>query len=157
MWYALGSALSLQVRPLTPPSNSFLANFPPLPLYHHFSSSEPHYPSFETLPQTSPCLKSGPFPINLLYCQQIYLKPNGMTPWLKTHHLLFSAMGMTLFTTIPYCSLTLTLQPWSAFHQSLKLQNTLYTSLIVLMLFPLPKLFLHPSSMCRSCDHEAGS
>lgn len=75
MWYALGSALSLQVRPLTPPSNSFLANFPPLPLYHHFSSSEPHYPSFETLPQTSPCLKSGPFPINLLYCQQIYLKP----------------------------------------------------------------------------------
>lgn len=116
--------------PLSPPLNSFLTNFPPL-----------------GLPITSPAqnliichlkLSALNFQSILLTAPGFILSPNRMALLLKhllPHHLL-SVVWLPVFTVIPCCPPTFTLQPRQAVYRSLKLQNTLHTSLALLMLFP---------------------
>lgn len=66
-----------------PSSNSFLTNFPSLHPYPHFSSSEPLYPSFETLPHTSSCSKLRATSRLPSILSQLILNPNRMTSLLK--------------------------------------------------------------------------
>lgn len=120
--------------PLSPPLNSFLTNFPPL-----------------RLPITSPAqnliichlkLSALHFQSILLTAPGFILSPNRMVSLLKhlrPHHLL-SVVWLPVFTVISCCPPTFTLQPWQAVYRYLKLQNTLHTSLVLLMLFPLLKM-----------------
>ena len=130
---------------VTPPSDSFLTHFP---LFHFtITSLAQNLIALLSKPFLThlPALNSGPFPICVPYCHQLYLEAKlndlGLKPLLPS--LLFGVLDVAFLTVVSWCSPTLTLQALMNICHSFKSKKTLYTSLILLLLFPLPKMPFH--------------
>ena len=63
---------------------------------------------------------------------------------------------LAFLTVVSWCSPTLTLQALMNICHSFKSKKTLYTSLILLLLFPLPKMPFHLFSSWRTHDQNRG-
>ena len=141
-----------------PLSDSFLTHFP---LFHFtITSLAQNRIALLSKPFLThlPALNSGPFPICVPYCHQLYLEAKlndlGLKPLLPS--LLFGVLDVAFLTVVSWCSPTLTLQALMNICHSFKSKKTLYTSLILLLLFPLPKMPFHLFSSWRTHDQNRG-
>ena len=126
---------------VTPPSDSFLTHFP---LFHFtITSLAQNLTTLHLKPFLThlPALNSGHVPICVPYCHQLYFeaKLNGSGLKHLLPSLLFGLPDVAFSTAVSWYFPTLTLQALMNIYHSFKSKKSLYTSLVLLMLFPLPK------------------
>lgn len=143
---------------VTPPSDSFSTHFP---LFQFtITSLAQNLITLLVKPFLTylAALNSGPFVICVPCCHQLYL--GAKLNWLGLKRLLpgllFGVLDVAFLTVVSWCSPTLMLQALMNICHSFKSGKTLYTSLILLLLFPLPKTPFHLFSSWRTHDQNRG-